>query len=220
MNKINHIAMICDGNRTWAKKLGENPLFGHTQGAKNIKNIVQSAIDNNISYLTLFLLSTENLLNRSETELKHLFSLFEKLIDYKDLFIKNQIKFETVGDITKLPPNIIESILDLKEITKDFTNLNLTFAINYGGRDEIIRAAKSFKNSKKSNFEEFLDSHFLPDIDILVRTGGFQRISNFLLWKLAYAEIFFTNKRWPEFTPDDFEEILSQYKNIERKFGK
>ena len=220
MNNLNHIAIICDGNRTWARLLDKNPFFGHTQGAKNIKNIVKATIKNNISYLTLFLLSTENLLNRSKDELDHLFSLFSKLIDYKSLFIENQIKFETVGDISKLPDNIIQSIKELKKTTKDFTQLNLTFAVNYGGRDEILRAANKFKDSDNLEFEECLDSSFLPDIDLMIRTGGFQRISNFLLWKLAYAEIFFTPKRWPEFTPDDFESILEDYQNIERKFGK
>lgn len=220
MNQINHLAIICDGNRTWARLLNKNPYFGHTQGAKNIKNIVQAAIDNKISYLTLFLLSTENLLNRSQEELSHLFDLFSKLIDYKSLFIENQIKFNTVGDISKLPPNIINSILELKETTKDFQQLNLTFAVNYGGRDEILRAAESYKNHPEKPFEQHLDSHILPDVDLMIRTGGFQRISNFLLWSLAYAEIVFTPKRWPEFTPEDLNLILTNYKNIERKFGK
>ena len=220
MNDSKHIAIICDGNRTWARLLNKNPFFGHTQGAKNIKNIVNAAIKNHVSYLTLFLLSTENLLNRSKEELDHLFSLFSKLIDYKSLFIENQVKFQTVGDISKLPQNIIESIKDLKEITKNFKKLNLTFAVNYGGRDEIQRAAEKYKDSDSLKFEECMDSNILPDIDIMIRTGGFKRISNFLLWKLAYAEIFFTPKRWPEFTQDDFESILEDYKKIERKFGK
>ena len=220
MNDSKHIAIICDGNRTWARLLNKNPFFGHTQGAKNIKNIVNAAIKNHISYLTLFLLSTENLLNRSKEELDHLFSLFSKLIDYKSLFIENQVKFQTIGDISKLPQNIIESIKDLKEITKNFKKLNLTFAVNYGGRDEIQRAAEKYKDSDSLKFEECMDSNFLPDVDIMIRTGGFKRISNFLLWKLAYAEIFFTPKRWPEFTQDDFESILEDYKKIERKFGK
>ena len=128
MNDSKHIAIICDGNRTWARLLNKNPYFGHTQGAKNIKNIVKAAINNDISYLTLFLLSTENLLNRSKEELDHLFSLFSKLIDYKSLFIENQIKFETVGDISKLPKNIIESIKELKEITKDITYITKTIS--------------------------------------------------------------------------------------------
>jgi len=220
MNQLKHIAIICDGNRTWARLLNKNPLFGHTQGAKNIKKIVKSAIENKISFLTLFLLSTENLLNRSQSELDHLFSLFSKLIDYKKLFIENKIKFQTVGDTTKLPQNIQDSINELKEATKDYSNLNLTFAVNYGGRDEIERAAKKYKNSSDIDFEDCLDSNFLPNVDILIRTGGFQRISNFLLWKLAYSEIFFTKKRWPDFSPEDFVEILDEYGNIERKFGK
>ena len=168
MNDSKHIAIICDGNRTWARLLNKNPYFGHTQGAKNIKNIVKAAIKNNISYLTLFLLSTENLINRSKEELDHLFSLFSKLIDYKSLFIENKIKFETVGDISKLPQNIIESIIELKEITKNFNQLNLTFAVNYGGRDEIKRAANKYKNSNNLDFENCLDSSFLPDIDIMM----------------------------------------------------
>ena len=218
---INHLAIICDGNRTWARNQGKPEFYGHTQGAKNIKSVVKAAIDRNVKNLTLFLLSTENLLNRSQQELSHLFSLFSQLIDYEELFHSHQIKFNTVGDTTKLPQNIQEALQLLKEKTKEYKNLTLTFAVNYGGRDEIIRAAQKFKDDKTGkSFDEFLDSYNLPDIDILIRTGGFQRISNFLLWKLAYAELFFTEKRWPEFSESDLDLVIDKYQNIHRKFGK
>ena len=218
---VNHIAIICDGNRTWAKLLGKDPFFGHTEGAKNIKKIVKACIEINVKHLSLFLLSTENLLNRSQKELAHLFSLFSKILDYKSLFHENKIRFCTIGDTSKLPENIKKALIELKDETKDYNQLVLTFAVNYGGKDEINRAAMEYKTSDQSqDFETYLDSFFLPDIDIMIRTGGFHRISNFMLWKLAYAEIFFTTKRWPEFEPKDLFEIVENYKKIERKFGK
>ncbi len=220
MKNPKHIAIICDGNRTWARLLGKNPYMGHSKGAKNIEVIVKAAIESKIEYLTLFLLSTENLIKRSKEEVDYLFSLFEKIIDYRELFVENQVKFQTVGDTTKLPVTIQKSLQELKDLSKNFKGITLTFAVNYGGRDELQRAADKYKEEPNKPFEDCLDSSIIPDVDILIRTGGFTRISNFLLWKLAYSEIFFVPTRWPDFSKQHLEEIIQNYRNVERKFGK
>lgn len=225
--ELKHVAIILDGNRTWAAANGLPRMVGHTRGAQNIKDIVEVALNERIPYLTLYTLSTENLKNRSEDELKHLFSLFEKLVDYVDLFQKNDVKFNAIGDLGKMPANIQKSLTDLKELTKNNKALTLTTAINYGGRDEIIRAIKklpqdpqALHNITEESFAEYLDTNGLPDVDLLIRTGGFQRLSNFLPWQSTYSELYFTETKWPAFKEKDLKAAIEWFFEQEMKKGK
>ena len=220
---MKHLAIILDGNRTWAREQGKPEFMGHTQGAKNIQTIVKAVISHNIEVLSMYVLSTENLTNRSQTELKHLFSLFEKLIDYKNLFQENNIKLQISGDLSALPESVQNSINSLLEQTSNNTGLVLNLCMNYGGRDEIIRAIKKIPNNidvTEESFEKLLDSGNLPDVDLVIRTSGHQRISNFLLWKLAYAEMYFPKVHWPAFSEQDLQEAIDYFKSTKRKFGK
>lgn len=225
--ELKHVAIILDGNRTWAAANGLPRMIGHTRGAQNIKHIVEVALAEKISFLTLYTLSTENLKNRSEDELNHLFSLFEKLVDYVDLFQKNNVKFNAIGDLSKMPENIQTSLAHLTEVTKNNTAITLTTAINYGGRDEIIRAIKKLAKNEQElaklteeSFEAYLDTNGLPDVDLLIRTGGFQRLSNFLPWQSTYSELYFTETKWPAFKEEDFKTAINWFFEQEMKKGK
>jgi len=223
MKYIEHLAIILDGNRTWARKQGKPELMGHTQGAKNIQTIVKAVIEHDIEVLSMYVLSTENLKNRSQAELKHLFSLFEKLIDYKNLFQENNIKLQISGDLSALPDSVQQSMNNLLEQTSQHTGLILNLCMNYGGRDEIIRAIKKLPDTQsvtEESFAKLLDSGNLPDIDLVIRTGGHQRISNFLLWKLAYAEMYFPKVHWPAFSKQDLADAIEYFNSTQRKFGK
>jgi undecaprenyl diphosphate synthase len=220
---MKHLAIILDGNRTWAREQGKPEFLGHTQGAKNIQTIVKAVIKHNIEVLSMYVLSTENLKNRSDSELKHLFSLFEKLIDYKNLFQENNIKLQISGDISALPDSVQKSMNNLLEQTSQHTGLILNLCMNYGGRDEIIRAIHKIEDIEsvtEESFTQLLDSGNLPDIDLVIRTSGHQRISNFLLWKLAYAEMYFPKVHWPAFSEQDLQAAIDYFKSTKRKFGK
>jgi len=220
---MKHLAIILDGNRTWARKQGRPEFMGHTQGAKNIQTIVKAVIKHNIEVLSMYVLSTENLKNRSDSELKHLFSLFEKLIDYKNLFQENNIKLQISGDLSALPDSVQKSMNNLLEQTSQHTGLILNLCMNYGGRDEIIRAIHKIQDTDsvtEESFTQLLDSGNLPDIDLVIRTSGHQRVSNFLLWKLAYAEMYFPKVHWPAFSEKDLQAAIDYFKSTKRKFGK
>lgn len=222
MNTPEHVAIILDGNRTWARENGLSAFKGHTQGAKNIERITKFAIEKNVKFLTLYTLSTENIRKRSKREISHLFRLFEKISDYEELYQKNNIRFCIIGDLTALPRNVSEAITYLLAKTKLNTGITLTFAINYGGRDEIIRAIQKLEDSAQvteSSFTQALDTAMIPDVDLLIRTGGYQRLSNFLPWQSTYAELYFTEKKWPEFSPIDFEEAILWFQQQKRKHG-
>lgn len=223
-NLPRHIAIIMDGNGTWAKKRGLPRNYGHRQGAVALRNIMLHASKLGVEYLTVFAFSTENW-KRPKEEVEYLMSLpREFLSEHENEMILEKIRLRWVGSRERLSQDLIKEIEDLEERTKDNQGLVFTIAFNYGGKDEIITAVNdAIKAGKESigekEFEEHLSSHFLPDVDLLIRTSNQQRISNFLLWKLAYAELYFTKTLWPDFKPRDLEEAIREYQRRERRFG-
>ncbi|MFH1286249.1 MAG: polyprenyl diphosphate synthase [Candidatus Magasanikbacteria bacterium] len=225
-NSIQHLAIIMDGNRRWATTQNLPKFVGHTEGAKNLKRIVKHVRSKNIPYLTLYTLSTENL-KREKKELEHLFSLFGKLINYISDFTKHDTQLRLAGDISQLPENTRKALLNIVEKTKNHSSLVLTLAVAYGGRDEIVRAAKKIITKKISAdtleeniFEENMDFAGYPNVDLVIRTGEKRRLSNFMLWKIAYAELYFTDTHWPAFSEKNLDEALDSYYKQKRTFGK
>ena len=225
MNTISHVAIIMDGNGRWAKKINKSRSYGHKKGAENIDQIVQSCINQKIKYLSLFALGFDNL-KRPKSEIKFLFSLFKNFFEKNlDFFLKKNIKIKFIGEINLLPIDIKKIIKKTENYSKKKNNLNLIIAINYSSKHELLNAAKkTFKNNKKNifsikNFEKNLYTSGIPDPEILIRTGGYKRLSNFLLWQNSYSEIFFIEKFWPDFNRKDFLSILSKFKSIKRNFG-
>lgn len=219
---MNHIAFIMDGNRRWAKERHLPTLMGHTEGAKTMKRIVQAVKERGIPYMTVYALSTENL-KRAQDELGHLFSLIGKLpMQYDDLVAEN-IRLRIIGNPSLLPPDLEASLRETEEKTKTHTSLTLTLAIAYGGRDELIRAIQHIENPKDitaERFEALLDTAGVPDVDMVVRTGGHQRLSNFLLWQSAYAELYFTDTYWPGFDEAELDNALAWFAEQQRNYGK
>ncbi len=224
MKTLKHVAIIMDGNRRWAVENGYPKVAGHTHGAKNLKGIVEEASHQDIEYLTLYALSTENVASRSELELKHLFSLFVKLIDYRDMFIENNVRFIAIGDIESLPDNVKKALGDLAYDTKDYDGLKLTLCVNYGGRDEIVRATRRLVDLGSEITEESitnaLDFPELPNVDLVIRTGGHQRLSNFLTWQATYAELYFTDTKWPAFDEAELQKATEWFAEQKRNKGK
>ncbi len=224
---LKHIAIILDGNRRWATERGLPKIVGHTEGAKNLKKIAKAVQKRGIQYLTVYALSTENLHNRSEEELKHIFSLFEQLTEYIGEFVANGSKINLIGNIAALPQKTQERLLDLQEKTKSHDKMVMTLAVNYGGRDEITRAVKKIIEEKipVENITEevvglHLDEPTMPDVDLVIRTGGDQRLSNYLPWQTTYAELYFTPTHWPAFTENNFDTALEWFQNQKRNKGK
>ena len=239
--ELQHIAIIMDGNRRWATKQGKPKMLGHTEGAKNLKRIAKAVKKLGIKNLTVWALSTENL-KRSEKELKHLFSLFSKLTDYLDDFFQEGVRCNIVGDISKLPEKVQHNLQEIVEKTKDNSEMTLTLAINYGGRDEIIRAIKKFVEGNESlpllggdhtsrsewvegvlteeKFSKLLDTHDLPDPELIIRTGGHQRLSGFLPWQCTYSELYFTDTFWPAFDEAELDKAIEWYREQQRNRGK
>jgi undecaprenyl diphosphate synthase len=225
--KLQHLAIILDGNRRWATAHGLPKIIGHTEGAKNIKRIAKTAIKQEIKYLTMYILSTENLKNRSESELKHLFSLFGKIIDYLDMLTKNNVRFRLIGDITGLPEKTQKQMQEAVDKTKDNTGMTLTLAANYGGRDEITRAVKKIiaSNTDIADINEAfiqsqLDTGDMPEVDMLIRTGGDQRTSNYLPWQSVYAQLYFIDTKWPAFSPEDLTKAIDWFHLQTKNKGK
>lgn len=226
-DQLKHLGLILDGNRRWAKKRDREPIEGHTEGLKNFKDrVIDVAGVGEIDYLTAYTLSTENFKNRSEYELKHLFSLIEDLINHKEDFLEHKIRLKVIGKPKELPKQAQETLTELVNETQQKNKLTLTLAINYGGKDEIVRAAERLcsqenttTNITESKFSEYLDTSFLPPMDLLIRTGGHKRISNFLLWSLAYAEFYFTDTLWPSFDKEELEKAIDYFHKTKRKFG-
>ena len=224
MNKINHIAIIMDGNGRWGKKRGKSRNFGHLKGVEVIQNLVKVSIKKKIPILTFFTFSTENW-KRPKKEISFLFKLIE---DYFNKEIKNLkkngVKINILGNIKSLPRKIKECLIKSVNITRDCKKIRVNLAINYGSKDEIINSYKIMRKSKIKvtikAFEKNLYTKGMPDPDLLIRTGGKKRLSNFLLWQLSYSEIYFIKKLWPDFTAKDFNKILENYKNVKRNFGK
>ena len=226
-----HIAVIMDGNGRWAKKKGKNRLFGHQNGVKALKKLIEESARLNISYLTLFAFSTENW-KRPKKEVSTIMRLIV-LVLKKELktMMDNKIKLETIGDLEKLPENVKSNLIKTVNKTKNNNKLTLTVAINYGGKEDISNAFKLLLEKVKNNIispkkidELIINNHLytrnLPDVDLLIRTSGEQRISNFLLWKIAYAELYFSNVLWPDFNEKCLHDAIISYQNRERRFGK
>jgi undecaprenyl diphosphate synthase len=224
MNPVNHIAIIMDGNGRWALKKGKSRNYGHQQGLKTIEKIVDYLIKKRIHYLTLFTFSSENW-KRPKHEVNFLFKLLRNYFK-KNLLkvIKNGIKVKIIGNKLKLPSNLRKIIKHVENKTKKNNKISVQLALNYGSKHEIINSFKIINKKKQKitnkNFERNLHTSGFPDPDILIRTGGQRRLSNFLLWQIAYTEIFFVNKMWPDFNANDFQEIINKFKKIKRNFGK
>lgn len=221
-----HIAIIMDGNRRWARKNRLPLLFGHKKGAREtIEPIVDRCLDLGIKYVTFWAFSTENW-ERDKTEVEGLLSLFRNVLKESiDIMNKKGVRVKTIGDLSKFPIDIQRNLNEDIKKTKDNNKLTMTLALNYGGRDEIIRAIKKIPQEKistitKDYFSNFLDTKNLPDPDLLIRTGGESRLSGFLLWQIEYTEIYFTDLLWPDFTPRDLDVAIEEYQKRQRRFGK
>jgi len=225
MNKLNHVAIIMDGNGRWGLRKKKSRNYGHLKGLNTVETVIKSSIKNKISFLTLYTFSTENW-KRPLTEINFLFDLIRKSLK-KNLnkIIKQGIKVKVIGKSTGLPDDIKKTIRFIEKKTLKNKVITLNLALNYGSKQEIINACKKLiyeKNNKinVTNFEKKLYTNKIPDPDILIRTGGTKRLSNFLLWQLAYTEIFFLEKLWPDFNERDFNKIINKFHKIKRNFGK
>ena len=225
-----HVAIILDGNGRWAKKRMLPRNAGHAAGSKNVEKICKAAWDMGIEYLTMYAFSTENW-SRPKKEVDALMKLLHQyLSDCLKTSKKNNMKVKVIGDITKLAPELQEKILELEEYSSVNTGLHFQVALNYGGRDEIVRAVRKIANEVKTGgieaeqideamFGRYLDTKELPDPDLLIRTSGEQRLSNYLLWQLAYAEFYFTDVLWPDFGKEDLARAVAFYGERDRRFG-
>ena len=224
MNKLNHVAIIMDGNGRWGLKKKGSRNYGHLKGIKAVETVIKSALIKKIPYLTLYTFSTENW-GRPDSEINFLFDLIRKSLKRKlKTLIKQGIKIKILGQTKRLPQDITKIIKQIEKRTLKNNKITLNLALNYGSKEEIINACKklSLKKNKEINIinlEKELYTSNLPDPDVLIRTGGTRRLSNFLLWQLAYTEIFFINKLWPDFNEIDFNKIIIKYKKIKRNFG-
>ena len=225
-----HVAIILDGNGRWAKSKGMPRNYGHTQGAKNVEIICEEAWNMGIKYLTVYAFSTENW-NRPQKEVAALMKL---LRNYMKNCIKtahkNHMRVRVIGDQSGLDPDIQKSIAQLEYETRNNDGLNFQIAINYGSRDELLRAMKKLLRDAgegkltaemidESVFESYLDTHGIPDPDLLIRTSGEQRISNYLLWQIAYSELYFCPVPWPDFSKEELEKAIADYNNRDRRYG-
>lgn len=226
LNTIKNVAIIMDGNGRWAKSKGRPRVWGHIRGTKVVREIVTEASKLNLNSLTLYAFSTENW-SRPTNEVSTLFKILKKFLRReRDLILKNKIRFRVIGNYKVLDSEIVSLIEDLQEETKEAEGLNLNLAINYGGRSEIIDAVNSFMKSNEARemTEEDLSAHLynpeLRDIDVLIRTAGDVRISNFLLWQISYAELYFSPYKWPDFSAEEFRKIVEDAGSRERRFGR
>ena len=225
MNQLNHVAIIMDGNGRWGLKKKGSRNYGHLKGIKTVETVIQSSLIHKISYLTLYTFSTENW-KRPDNEINFLFDLIRKSLKKKlKKLIKQGIKVNIIGQKKGLPKDIIKILKIIKKKTLQNKKITLNLALNYGSKEEITNACKklALKKNRKiniSNLEKEFYTHNIPDPDILIRTGGTRRLSNFLLWQLAYTEIFFIDKLWPDFNENDFNKIIIKFNSIKRNFGK
>lgn len=226
MNKLNHLAIIVDGNGRWAKSIGKIRSYGHLKGYENLKKIINYVNDNlDIKYISLFVFSTENF-KRSKDEVDYLMNLFKKgFKEEKDVYIKKNMKVVFSYKKEGLSKDIISIIEEVESSTKDNTGLVVNFCLNYGGRSEIVDACKKIIEDKidKNDITEDLFKDYLynklPDIDLMIRTSGEQRISNFMLWSLSYSELYFTKTYFPAFTTTELLEIIDDFNNRDRRYG-
>ena len=225
MNKLNHVAIIMDGNGRWGLKTRGSRNYGHLKGLKSVECIIKTSIKQKIPYLTLYTFSTENW-KRPESEVNFLFNLIRNSFK-KNLkkMIKQEIKIKVIGSVKGLPDDIKKTIKFIENKTKKSKKITLNLALNYGSKEEIITVCRRLAQERNKrinvkNFEEKLYTANIPDPEILIRTGGTKRLSNFLLWQLAYTEIFFVDKLWPDFNENDFNRIIIKFNKIKRNFGK
>jgi len=220
MNELNHVAFIMDGNGRWGKKNGQGRNFGHFKGVETVKKIVKGSIKFKIKIVSFYVFSSENW-KRPQAEINFLFKLITNYFTKEiESIIKQGIKINVLGEVDKLSSNVKSILKKTILVTKKNEKIMVNLAINYGSKNEIIHAIK--KNKKKiniKNFEKNLYTKGIPDPDILIRTGGHQRLSNFMLWQLAYTELFFLKKLWPEFNTNDLISIIKRYKKSKRNFG-
>jgi len=225
MNELNHVAIIMDGNGRWGLRKKRSRNYGHLYGIKTVETVIKLSLIRKIPYLTLYTFSTENW-KRPDSEVDFLFDLIRKSLKKKiKKIIKQGIKVNIIGQRKGLPKDIVKIVKLIEKKTHKNNKITLNLALNYGSKEEIINAFKNLvsKKSKKINdinFENELYTKNIPDPEILIRTGGTKRLSNFLLWQLAYTEIFFINKLWPDFNEEDFNKIIINYNKIKRNFGK
>ncbi|WP_407436548.1 polyprenyl diphosphate synthase [Treponema sp.] len=221
-----HVGIIMDGNGRWAKKRGLPRTAGHKEGLEVAKKIVKACAELNIKYVTLYTFSTENW-KRAQEEVGYLMGLIRGHLRAEFEFYKaNGIRIEHIGDLAGLPPDVAEEILKAKKETENFTGLTVVLAINYGGRDELVRSVKKIVSSstaEKDINEKLISDNFdipeLPDVDFLIRTGGEKRLSNFLMWHSAYSELFFTDTLWPDYTSEEFKSNVEEFYKRTRRFG-
>ena len=225
MNELNHVAIIMDGNGRWGLKKKNSRNYGHLKGIKTVERVIKASIEKKIPYLTLYTFSTENW-RRPESEINFLFDLIRNSLK-KNLkkIIKRGIKVHIIGRRLGLPKDINAIVKFIEKETFNNKTITLNFALNYGSKDEIINACTNLVSKKDRkinviNFEKELYTKDIPDPEILIRTGGTRRLSNFLLWQLAYTEIFFINKLWQDFSENDFNKIIIEFNKIKRNFGK
>ena len=230
-NLPRHLAIIMDGNGRWAKQQGLLRAFGHESGTKSVKIIIETCARLGIQNLTLYAFSTENW-NRPKLEVDTLMKILIKSLKKELTTLQsNNIKLSTIGNLEKMPQSAQKELLDVIEKTKNNTQMTLTLALSYGSREEIINAVKNISDKVKNNIisidsiddsiiNEHLYTRNLPEVDLLIRTSGEHRISNFLLWQIAYAELYFTDILWPDFKEEDLYEAIISYQKRERRFGK
>ncbi len=223
MNPINHVAIIMDGNGRWGIKHKKSRNLGHRAGLDTVERIIKSSIKNKIKYLTLYAFSTENW-KRPQNEIKFLFKLLDSFIDQKiNEFDKNNIKLKIIGNINVFNKKLKKKLQKSEKLTKNNKRLQVNLALNYGSKLELINAFKKLSKNKLiinvKNIEKNLYTSNIPDPDMLIRTGSTHRLSNFLLWQLAYSEIFFENKLWPDFKENDYNKILEKFKKTKRNYG-
>ncbi len=223
MNPIQHVAIIMDGNGRWGLKHKKSRNLGHKAGLNTVEKIIKETIKNKIKYLTLFAFSTENW-KRPKKEITYLFNLLEEFLTKKiENLNKNKIRFKLIGDKKKFSLRLKSILQKSEQITKKNNKLQINLALNYGSKDEIVNAANSLKKEKINfsikNFNNKLYTQNIPDPELLIRTGNTHRLSNFMLWQLAYSELYFEKKLWPDFTTKDYNRILKNYREVKRNFG-
>ena len=224
MNKVNHIAIIMDGNGRWGKKKRKNRNFGHQNGVKIIEKIVKASIKIKVPILTFYTFSSENW-KRPKKEITFLFKLINYYFNKEiDNLIKNNIKINVIGNLRNLPKNVRQTLIDSMKKTQKCNKILVNLAINYGSKNEIIEAMRQIQKKKLpigiNNLQNNLYTKDTKDPDILIRTGGKKRLSNFLLWQMAYTEIYFIDKLWPDFKVADYIKIINNFKKVKRNFGK
>ncbi len=222
-----HVAIICDGNRRWARQKGLAAVVGHERATEMVfEPLIKKSVELGISYLTFWVFSTENW-NRDPAEVSLLMQLFRKGFTEKiKLFKKNNVRLRIIGDLSKFPEDIRQKVLNAVGETKSNTQITVTFAMNYGGRDELVRAIRrmaadgvALDTVTEEDISTHLDTGDLPDPDLIIRTGGEQRLSGFLLWQCQYAELFFSDQLYPDFSADDFQAAVEEYTTRQRRFG-